>query len=124
MNATKYEAVISADEHTGMILGGSYLFTIRVITDTLDINQVDVFFTSISQNGVRSIDFGAVPGILPELIVVRTINPLPEGVYRFSISLMPFSSMGVLNPVGTQVNEAEVRIQPPPSTYVHIGKVS
>ena len=91
MNATKYEAVAFVDDRTMMVQGGTYLLTVNIIPVTLNINDVVVFITTINGSGTESIDFQAVQGASVNLVVLRTRNPIPQGIYIFTIGLMPFS---------------------------------
>ena len=116
MNATKYEAALFVDGSTNMVAEGTYLFTIGIIIDTLDISTVINFFGAVSGSGGEIHTFIEVAEGFDQL-VVSTEAPLPVGVYTFSISLT-ILDFTVPDPVVSHVTEAEVRILPPPRKCV------
>ena len=101
-----------------MVADGTYLFTIGIIPVTLDISMVFEFIGLVVGSGSDNINFQAVPGDTIDQVVVIAQDPLPMGVYTFSIELTIFSSA---NPdlIASHVTEAEVRILPPPRKYMH-----
>ena len=116
MNATKYEAALFVDESTHMVAEGTYLFTIGIILDTLDISTVISFYGAVSGSGTAILTAIQVAEGVDEL-VVSTQAPLPVGVYTCSISLIVLDfdnpDAGV-----SHVTEAEVRVLPPPRKCV------
>ena len=113
MNATKYEAALFVDESTNMVAEGTYLFTIGIIPITLDISTVLEFIGTVSGTGTVNINFEVARGASVDQLVVTALDPLPVGVYTFSISL---TILDFANPdaVVSHVTEAEVRVLPPP----------
>ena len=117
MNATKYEVALFVDESTKMVAEGTYLFTIGIILDTLDISTVISIFGAVSASGtdihtaIRVAD-GA------DQLVVSTQAPLTVGVYTFSISLTVLDTF-TNDPTVSHVTEAEVRALPPPRKCMH-----
>ena len=113
MNATKYEAAFFVDESTHMVAEGTYLFTIGIIPVTLDIDTEIAFIGTVSGTGTVNTNFAVNGGASVDQLVVTALDPLPVGVYTFSISLSIFT---FANPDAgvSHVTEAEVRALPPP----------
>ena len=101
-----------------MVADGTILFTIGIIPVTLDINMVLEFIGTVIGSGTDNINFQAIQGASIDKVVVIAQDPLPVGVYTFSIELTIFSSA---NPdlIPSHVTEAEVRILPPPRKCMH-----
>ena len=118
VNATKYEAALFVSESTNMVADGTILFTIGIIPVTLDINMVVEFLGAVTGSGTDNINFQAVQGASIDQVVVSAQDPLPAGVYTFSIELTIFS---FANPhlIPSHVTEAEVWILPPPRKCMH-----
>ena len=101
-----------------MVADGTILFTIGIIPVTLDINMVFEFLGAVTGSGTDNINFQAVQGASIDQVVVSTQDPLPVGVYTFSIELTILDDF--VNPnLPSHVAEAEVRILPPPRKYMH-----
>ena len=117
VNATKYEAALFVDESATMVAEGTYLFTIGIILDTLDISTVIAFIGTVSGTGTVNINFAVDEGTSVDQLVVTTLEPLPVGVYIFSIHLaiLDFANP---DPVVSHVTEAEVQALPPPRKYM------
>ena len=117
MNATKYEAVAFVDVHdiTMEVQGGTYLLTIAVIPVTLDITQVTQFITTnITGAGTVGVDIQGVPGVTANLVILRTVNPIPPGKLFFTVGLEPFSTSPTLPGPFTELErEVELWILPP-----------
>jgi len=115
VNATKYEAALFVDESTNMVAEGTYLFTIGIILDTLDISTVINIFGAVSGSGGNIHTAIQVADGVDQL-VVSTQAPLAVGVYTFRISLTVVDFTN--DPVVSHVIEAEVRVLPPPRKCV------
>ena len=116
MNATKYEAALFVNESTKMVAERTYLFTIGVILDTLDISTVLNIFGAVSGSG-GDIHTAIQVADGVDQLVVSTQAPLTEGVYTFRISLTVVDT-STSDPVVSHVTEAEVRVLPPPRKCV------
>ena len=116
MNATKYEAALFVDESTNMVAEGTYLFTIGIIPVTLDISTVIAFIGTVSGSGMVHTNFAVDRGTSVDQLVVTALDPLPVGVYIFSISLaiLDFDNPDPNQVPISHVTEAEVRVLPPP----------
>lgn len=117
VNATKYEAVAFVDDSTMTVGGGVYLLTIEVIPVTLNITDIVGFITNITKDGTMSPDIQGVSGALNNLVILRTVNPLPPGNYFFTVGLTLYS----LTLTGTfteLVREVELRILPPARKFI------
>ena len=112
VNATKYEAVAFVDDHTMAVQGGTYLLTVNIIPVTLNINDVVVFITTINGSGTESVDFQGIQGITTNLVVLRTVNSVPQGNYVFTLGLMPFSTT-LSGPFTKLERDVELWILPP-----------
>ena len=117
MNATKYEAALFVDESTSMVAEGTYLFTIDIIPVTLDISTVIAFIGTVSGTGTVQTNFAVDEGASFDQLVVTALDPLPVGVYTFSISLV-ILDFDNPDPVVSHVTEAVVRVLPPPRKRV------
>ena len=116
VNATKYEAALFVDESTNMVAEGTYLFTIGIIPVTLDISTVIAFIGTVSGSGMVHNNFAVDGGTSVDQLVVTALEPLPVGVYIFSISLaiLDFDNPDPNQVPINHVTEAEVRVLPPP----------
>ena len=116
MNATKYEVALFVDESTNTTAAGTYLFTIGIILDTLDIDTVLNIFGAVSGfGGDIHTAIQVAQGV--DYLVVSTQAPLTVGVYTFSISLTVLDIF-TNDPVVSHVTEAEIRVLPPPRKCV------
>ena len=120
MNATKYEAALFVDESTHMVAEGTYLFTIGVVPVTLDISTVIEFIGAVSGTGTVNTDFAVNKGASADQLEVTALDPLPVGVYTFSISLaiLDFDNPDPNQVAISHVTEAEVQVLPPPRKCV------
>ena len=116
VNATKYEAVAFVDDRTMVVRGGTYLLTVNIIPVTLNINDVVVFITTINGSGTESVDFQGIEGASKNLVVLRTVNPIPQGNYIFTLGLMPFSST-LPGTFSTLEREVELWVLPPAGRF-------
>ena len=119
VNATKYEAALFVDESTNMVADGTYVFTIGIIPVTLDISTVIEFIGTVSGTGTVNTNFAVNGGASVDQLEVTALDPLPVGVYIFSISLaiLDFDNP---DPVVSHVTEAEVRALPPPRKCMQV----
>ena len=101
-----------------MVADGTILFTIGIIPVTLDISMVLEFIGAVIGSGTDNINFQAVQGASIDQVVVSAQDPLPVGVYTFSIELI---ILDFANPdlTASHVAEAEVWILPPPRKCMH-----
>ena len=112
VNATKYEVALFVDESTKMVAEGTYLFTIGIILDTLDISTVISIFGAVSASG-GDIHTAIQVAEGVDQLVVSTQAALTVDVYTFSISLTVLDLL-TNDPAVSHVTEAEVRALPPP----------
>ena len=123
VNATKYEAVAFVDDVTMTVQGGTYLLTIEVIPTELNTTEVEQFIATINGTGTEMLDFQAALGATTNLVVLRTINPIPPRKHSFTVGLKPYS-FTLPGPFTTLEREVELWILPPARRFALCKRMS
>ena len=96
-----YEVAINLDADVDVIFVGELLFAIKILPQTIVIDETSSFFFVPSDNR-----FGYLAGLTKDIILVRSLDTLTPGVYTFQIQIQDLASSAT----EMLVRDVEVRI--------------